>query len=161
MTGSGFGVFAAYGAFMGLFAIFTIVLYVLFAFGLFTLANRRNIENAWLAWIPLAQFYTMGEVIGPVKIGDFDVSKPGLYLLIGMVGCLVLAQIPGIGFIFSLAMAVLSIGAAYYLFKRYTTDNNPMLFTILSAVTCGFLVPIFVFMIRNNEDLNKDSSLTV
>lgn len=161
MTGSDVGVFAAFGALMGLMFIICIVMYVLFSLGLYTLAGRRNIENPWLAWIPVVQFYTMGEVIGPFKIADYNIDKPGLYLLLGMVGCMVLSQIPVLGIIFTLATAVLSFGAFYYLFKRYTTDNTPMLYTILSLVTFGFLGAIFVFMIRNNEDLNKGSSAAV
>ena len=78
MTGSDVGVFAAFGALMGLMFIICIVMYVLFSLGLYTLAGRRNIENPWLAWIPVVQFYTMGEVIGPVKIADYNIDKPGL-----------------------------------------------------------------------------------
>ncbi len=155
------GVFAALGALMGLFVLIGIALYVLSALGLFTMAKRRNIENAWLAWIPVAQLYILGEIIGPVKLGDFDVSKPGLYLLVGILGLWVLAQIPKIGFLFSLAITVVSIGALYYLFKRYTTENTPVLFTILSVITCGFLAPIFVFVIRNNEYQLNDNKLAL
>lgn len=159
--GSDYGALAVWGAFMGLFFILVAVMYILFAYGLYTMANRRNIENAWLAWIPIGQFYTMGEVIGPLKIGDFHVDKPGLYLLLGMAGCMVLAQIPNVGIIFSLAMTILTIGALYYLFSGYTTENTPLLYTILSFVTLGFLAAVFIFIIRENDYQGHDDTLTI
>lgn len=151
------GGLAAVGAFLGLFVIIGIVLYVLFAFGLYTMANRRQIDNPWMAFIPIAQIYTLGEVIGPVKIMDYEVDKPGLYLLAAVVGCWVLSTIPVLGAVFSLASIVVSIGSMYFLFSRYTTENTPIIYTIISVVL-PFMGPIFVFMIRNNEYLAPDIS---
>lgn len=155
------GVFAALGVVMAFIVIIGIALYILSALGLYTMAKRRNMEYAWLAWIPVAQLYILGELIGPRKFGDFEVPQPGLYLLGAMLALSILSRLPAIGSIFSLATAVLSIGALYYLFKSYTTDNTPVVYTILSAVTFGFLAPIFVFIIRNNEYQNDDHSLAV
>jgi len=83
-----------------LFVLVGIVLYLLFSFGLYTMAKRRNLENPWLAFIPVAQLYTMGELIGPVKIANYNVDQPGLYLLAGAVGLWVLSLIPLLGIIF-------------------------------------------------------------
>lgn len=133
-----------------LFIIVGIVFYLLFSFGLYTMAQRRNLENPWMAFIPIAQFYTMGEVIGPVKIANFDVDQPGLYLLIGAVALWVLSLIPVLGIIFSLASAVLMGGALYFLFSRYTTDSTPIILTVVSIL---FLIPgpIIVFALRNKD----------
>lgn len=133
-----------------LFVVIGIVLYLLFSFGLYTMANKRNIENPWIAFIPLAQLYTMGELIGPVKIANFDVDQPGLYLLAGAVGLWVLSLIPLLGIIFSLATAVLMGGALYFLFSRYTTDSTPIILTVVSIL---FLIPgpIIVFVLRNKD----------
>ncbi|NLB52633.1 MAG: hypothetical protein GX808_06810 [Syntrophomonadaceae bacterium] len=155
------GVFAAFGALIFLFVIIGIALYILSALGLYTMAKRRNMEYAWLAWIPVAQVYILGEIIGPKKFGDFEVPQPGLYLLGGLLALWVLSRLPAIGFIFSLAITVVSIGALYYLFRSYTTENTPVIYTILSVVTFGFLAPIFVFMVRNNEYNADEDSLAV
>jgi hypothetical protein len=100
----------------------------------------------------------MGEVIGPVKLGNFTADKPGLYLLVAILGLTVLSGIPVLGPIFTLASAVVSIGALYLLFSRYTTGSTPLLYTILGIITCGALAAIFVFVIRNNEYIPADIS---
>jgi len=143
-----------------LFIIVGIVFYLLFSFGLYTMAQRRNLENPWMAFIPIAQFYTMGEVIGPVKIANFDVDQPGLYLLIGAVALWVLSLIPVLGIIFSLASAVLMGGALYFLFSRYTTDSTPIILTVVSIL---FLIPgpIIVFVLRNKDYIEPNISPTM
>lgn len=151
------GLLAVWGAFMGLFVLVGIALYVLFSFGLFTLANRRNVPNAWLAWIPIAQFYILGEVIGPVKLGSYEITQTGAYLLGAMVGLWILSMIPFLGMLFGVANMVVGVGALYFLFSRYTRENTPILYTVLSVVL-PFMGPIFVFMIRNNEYIASDIS---
>ncbi|HQA08107.1 MAG TPA: hypothetical protein PLM20_08240 [Syntrophomonadaceae bacterium] len=66
----GVGALLAVGGFILLFLLLGLVFYILFSLGLYTMAKRRDLPNAWLAWIPFAQIYTMGEVIGPVKLGS-------------------------------------------------------------------------------------------
>jgi hypothetical protein len=155
----GLGLLLAAGIFGLLLVILALVFYVLFSLGLYTMANRRGIPNAWLAWIPIAQFYTLGEVIGPVKLGDFTADQPGLYLLGAILGLWVLSLIPVLGPIFSLASLVVAIGALYLLFSRYTTENTPLLYTILAVASFGALAAIFVFMIRNNNYIAPDISV--
>lgn len=157
----GLGVLVALGGFMLLFFLLGLVFYILFSMGLYTMANRRGLPNPWLAWIPVAQIYTMGEVIGPVKLGNFNVDQPGLYLLGALLGLSVLSAVPVLGPIFSLANMVVGIGAMYYLFSRYTTGNTPILYTILGIASFGALAAIFVFTIRNNEYLPVDTSSAV
>lgn len=154
----GLGVLLALGGFLALFLLLGLVFYILFALGLYTMAKRRDLPNPWLAWIPVAQLYTMGEVIGPVKLENFTADKPGLYLLVAILGLTVLSGIPVLGPIFTLASAVVSIGALYLLFSRYTTGSTPLLYTILGIITCGALAAIFVFVIRNNEYIPADIS---
>lgn len=154
----GLGLLLAAGGFMLLMVVLALVFYVLFSLGLYTMASRRSIPNPWMAWIPIAQFYMLGEVIGPVKLGDFTADQPGLYLLGAIIGLWVLSLIPVLGPIFSLANLVVAIGALYLLFSRYTTENTPLLYTILAVVSFGALAAIFVFIIRNNEYLAPDIS---
>ena len=152
----GLGLLLAAGIFGLLIVILALVFYVLFSLGLYTMANRRGISNAWLAWIPIAQFYTLGEVIGPVKLGDFTADQPGLYLLGAIIALWVLSYIPAIGSIFSLLNLVVAIGSLYYLFSRYTTENTPLLYTILAVASFGALGAILVFVIRNKLYLAPD-----
>ena len=147
---------AAWAAFIGLFFLIGIALYVLFSFGLYTLANRRSVPNSWLAFIPIGQFYTLGEVIGPVKLGDYEITETGLYLLGAMVGSWVLSFLPFLGPVFSLINLLIAIASLYFLFSRYTTENTPIIYTILSLVL-PFMGPIFVFIIRNNEYLAPET----
>lgn len=141
---------AILGAFSLVLLLLAVVLYVLFAVGLTTLAKSRDLPNPWIAWIPIAQIYTLGEVIGPVRLGSFNITQPGLYLLLAIIGLWILSALPVIGLIFLLANSVVFIGTMYLLYSRYTTDSTPILFTILS-VLLPVLVPIFIFVIRNNQ----------
>jgi uncharacterized integral membrane protein len=158
MTDAEIGALLAVGGFMLLFFLLGLVFYILFSLGLYTMAKRRSIPNPWLAWIPIAQLYMLGEVIGPVKLGDFTADKPGLYLLGAIIGLWVLSFIPILGPIFSLANLAVAIGALYLLFSRYTTGNTPILYTILGVASFGALMAIFVFTVRNNEYLPADES---
>lgn len=136
--------------FSALSFLIAIALYILFAGGLFTLAMRRNLANAWMAWIPIAQIYTVGEVIGPVKLGDNEITQTGLYLLITLLALWVLSLLPVLGVLFSLTSLVLGVAVMYFLFSRYTAGSTPVVYTVLS-VLLPFMGPIFVFLIRNNE----------
>jgi hypothetical protein len=157
----GLGVLLAVGGFILLFILLGLIFYILFSLGLYTMASRRNLPNAWLAWIPIAQLYMMGEVIGPVELGNFTADRPGLYLLGAIIGLSVLSMLPMLGPIFSLATMVVIIGSLYLLFSRYTTDNTPLLYTILGIASFGALAAILVFTIRNNEYQAPDISSAV
>ena len=114
-----------------LFVLVGIVLYLLFSFGLYTMAKRRNLENPWLAFIPVAQLYTMGELIGPVKIANYNVDQPGLYLLAGAVGLWVLSLIPLLGNYFLPGHrcfdgrgSLFPVFSLYYRFHPHNSDGS-------------------------------------
>lgn len=147
---------ANYGlAFLGLAAGFTaffsligIVAYILLAVGLYNLGKRQNIEYSWLAWIPVAQLYVMGALIKEMKVGDITIPRLELVLPIAAI-VVPMVTVPFIGWLIGIAYYVFMIYAHYLLFKLYV-PNEAVLYTILSALG---LFPIFVFVIRNKEQV--------
>lgn len=155
MTDAGLMAMMAYS--VGLVAIFTIVFlvfYVLKSIGLMTMAANKGIENAWLAWIPVADLYIAGSILGEMDIFGNHLDNLGLWLPVAMFGGAILAMIPFIGMIFSLAMMLFFLLFAYNLFNLYSPEQAT-LFTILSIFG---LWPIFIFIIRNNQPVS-DSNL--
>lgn len=152
---------ATMAGFIFIILAIALVFYILFVMGLYRMAKNQNIENAWLAFIPLANFYIMGCVIGPIKIGDyyFDRQKAGLLVLVVPLGLMVLANIPFIGIIFSLASFAFWCAAYYYLYSRYSTDNKPVILLVVSVVTLFMASAIIIFAIRNNEYNNPDMDI--
>lgn len=154
MTDAGLMAMMAYS--IGLAAIFTIVFlvfYVLKSIGLMTMAANKGIENAWLAWIPVADLYIAGSILGEMDIFGNHLDNLGLWLPVVMFGGAILAMIPFIGMIFSLAMMLFFLLFAYNLFNLYSPEQAT-LFTILSIFG---LWPIFVFILRNNQPVSNSN----
>lgn len=144
---------------VGLIAVSTIIFlafYVLKSIGLMTMAANKGIENAWLAWIPVADLYIAGSILGEMDIFGNHLDNLGLWLPVVMFGGAILAMIPFIGMIFSLAIMLFFLLFAYNLFNLYTPEQAT-LYTILSIFG---LWPIFIFIIRNNQPVS-DSNLQV
>lgn len=135
-----------------IFGLIGIVLYLLFAFGLYKLADKEKIEYSWLAFIPIAQMYTLGKLIKEIKIFNFLVPKHELVLPVALLVSMVFSRIPVLGTLVSLAVAVLSVAAFYYLFKRYK-GSSAVVMTILSVVLF-FMGPIFIFLMRDASPLD-------
>lgn len=142
---------AILGVFVLLFALIGLVFYILKSIGLQTLAAKRGIENPWLAWIPIADLYIMGLLVGEMDILNYHLDNLGLWVPVIFVGGGILAKIPIIGFLFSVALLVFAILFIYKLFESYT--SQAVLYTVLSTLLCLF--PIFLFVIRNNEPISQ------
>ncbi len=154
MTDAGLMAMMAYSA--GLVAVSTIIILVFYALksiGLMTMATNKGIENAWLAWIPIADLYIAGSILGEIDVFGNRLDNLGLWLPVVMVGGCVLAMIPFIGMIFSLAMMLFFLLFAYNLFNLYSPEQAT-LFTILSIFG---LWPIFVFILRNNQPVSNSN----
>ncbi len=150
-NGMGFlSALAAVGAFLIVLCVLIgIALYVLFSIGLMKLAKNKGIENAWLAWIPIGQLYIMGKVIGTFKIFDWEIPKAEMWLPLGFVIAVVLFLIPLIKAFVPLSLFLASGFAFYKLFAMYR-PKNATLYTLLSMLL-GFMGPILVFVIRNDQ----------
>jgi len=133
--------------FVLLFLAIIVVLYVLKSIGLATLAEKRGIENAWLAWIPVADLYVMGLLVGELDVFGYRLENLGLWTPVIIVGGSMLGNIPGIGWLFSLAAFIFVVLLIYRLFEMYT--NQAVLYTVLSILLCLF--PVFIYIIRNNQ----------
>jgi len=141
---------AASIGFMLVFFVIFIAFYVLKSIGLMTLAANKGIENAWLAWIPVADLYIMGSIVGEMDLFGYRLTNLGMWLPVGVIGGWILAMIPIIGILFSLALMVFMIIFIYNFFKIYT--ESAVLYTVLSCLLGLFA--IFVFIIRNNPPIS-------
>lgn len=147
---------ASFFAFLGIFLIIplliAIAIYVLMAIGLSTLAANAGIENPWLAWIPIANLYILGKLIPKLSISSYVIPNHELVLPCATIVAIILGSLPFIGMLISLANFVLLIFAVYNLFKRYTKDSA-LIYTIVGFVTCGIMVSVFIYMIRNEKPI--------
>lgn len=125
-----------------LFLALIIVGYVLTAIGLQTLAKRSQIEYSWLAWIPVANLYLLGLLIK-------DKSKIPYIEWILPIGSVLAGLLSGtLATLVSIALYVVLIMSYYELYRKYS--KSYVLLTIFSAIL-PFVIPFFIFAIRNNE----------
>jgi hypothetical protein len=142
--------FALLGIFLLIPLIITIGVYVLISLGLLTLATNEKIENPWLAWIPFANLYILGKLIPELKISTYLVPRHELVLPIAAAATCIFTNVPFIGILVSLANLVLIICAVYTLFKRYAGENA-LVYTVVGFITCGIMLAVFIYMIRNER----------
>ncbi len=124
-----------------------LVLYVFKSIGFMAMASHKGIENAWLAWLPIADLYIAGLIVEEMEIFGIRINNLSLMLPVIMVGSAILAFIPVVGQIISLAVFIFFLFYLYRLFSIYS-PSQATLFTVLS-ILC--LWPIFIFMVRNNQ----------
>lgn len=151
------------GVLLGLVYIYLIARIISFLFearGLHIMAKNRNKKNAWLAYIPLVQNYTLGKVVGSIRIFKCEMHRPALYLLILSVLPFIFKApvlenpiFTWLGTLFILIFAILKFIVYYHLFSYYLNDSRKVkLFTVLSVVFVYFSVAsYFIFAIRNNS----------
>ncbi len=127
-----------------------IILYVLSSIALYRLATNKGISSPFLAWIPYGRDYLLGEIIDE-KVLFFSPVIPYAQwiLLIGPVAISILSFAQPVGLICSVVFALYAYCAHYRLFKLYR-PNSAMLYIVLSVIF-PFLLPIFIFVIRNDE----------
>lgn len=145
------------GIVMGALAFFVIIgilLYVLGSLGLMTAASKRGIEHAWLAWIPLANLFVLGRIADEYnkRIQNKHTNNAILLLVLGALE-LVFALLPVpfniFGIILAIVLLVFTLIAYYKVFDWCST--NAVLFIVLS-IFFSFLLPIFLFAVRNGEN---------
>lgn len=143
-------IFAVMGAFISIAIILGIILYVFMAIGMQSMATKLKIENPWLAWIPIANIYLVGRVAGDqVTIFNKTIQKLGSVLLIGCICACVISAIPIIGFIASIAFAIIYFVALYKIYRIFA-ENNAVLFCILSIVL-SVTAPFLIYFASKNE----------
>ena len=127
-----------------------IILYVLSSIALYRLAANKGISSPFLAWIPYGRDYLLGKIIDE-KVLFFSPVIPYAQwiLLIGPVAISILSFAQPIGIVCAVVFALYAYCAHYRLFKLYR-PNSAMLYIILSVIF-PFLLPIFMFVIRNDK----------
>lgn len=125
------------------------ILYVLMSFGLYRLASNAGIDYAWLSWIPIGNLYILGRLLDSVQFGSFEIPSLYIVLPVAFIVDLVFGNLAVIGPALSVLMYILLIICEYNLYCRYRKDSA-VLYTILGAIL-PFLVPIFIFIIRNEK----------
>lgn len=136
---------------VGLWILITLIsvgLYILSALGLYKLAQNKGIENPWLAWIPVVNLYILGKIINNLKVWGYDIPYIEVVLPVGCLVVYLLNNVPVIGFIASLAYVILTLIVLYRLYRMYKPDSA-VLWIVLSIII-PFIIPIFIFIIRNN-----------
>lgn len=123
-----------------------VALYILGTVGLYRIALKSGVERPWFAFIPILQFYTLGRLIGEIKVGNYIVPELELLLSIGFFA----RYMPIFGLIFKIVWVVLLFITVYELYRIYKGDKA-MLMLIISVITLGLAVPIFLFVMRNEE----------
>jgi hypothetical protein len=163
MSNGDFGVFGALGTLFALGAVVIIIfllagiaLYILGTFGLYSMGKRRGIELSWLAFIPVAQLYVVGAILKKLKIWGLEIPRPELTLPVAWLVVIILNKIAVIGFLASIANLILVIGAFYYLYKMYKGKDTAILYTILSFIL-WFMLPIFLFTLRNTDPIEENN----
>lgn len=138
-----------------------LIFYILQSIGLMRLSKRNNIKHSWLAFVPVANAYICGKVAFEDKIKTFTLL--GLKIVSTVISLsyysnLVLSYVNNntastsndtIANVFSWIYIIFLLYASHQIFKRYS--NKAVIMLIFSILSCGLLIPIFLFAIRNNE----------
>lgn len=143
-----------------------LAMYLFSSFGLYAMAKNQDLDYAYLAFIPIVKCYTIGSIIGPIKLfgGYLERKIVGLIVLAAYLMSFVLANSISILFqifdiniftifiiiIYSLFYCVLYGLILYFLYSRFTKKHNAILMAIIS-VLIFFLPPILIFILRKNN----------
>lgn len=128
--------------------ILGIIAYVLFSLALMQMASNSGIENAWLAWIPIGNLFIVAKVIKELNVFGFEIPNLEMALPAIALANILLSWIPLIGFIISIAAAIVIIMALYKLVEMYKPESG-----ILTVILLIIIAPVGAFMIysiRNN-----------
>ncbi len=130
-------------------AIIGLILYLLMAFGLKKMADNRGIENSWLAFIPIANMYILGMVVGDIELFGNVIPHNEWILLAGSL----VSFVPVIGQFLAIVFVIYVYIVYYNIFKMYAPGKE-VLYIVLSIIF-GFMLHIFIFMIRDNDAVLK------
>ncbi len=146
------------GAILGFIAGFGIIIwivailwYFLSAFGFYRLAKNAGVTPAWIAWIPFLQFFLLGKLDNDRVWG---IPGASWILVLGHILIPVLANYVGtnsvVNFIYYALTFVFYVylQTAYYDLYKIYAPNTAVLWLVLGIIF-PFLIPIFVFIIRD------------
>ena len=145
------GAVTAYGLLMLAIAV---LWYFLQAIGFYKLSKNRGIRPTWIAWIPLCQDFLLGDLVGNRIWG---IKYTNWILVLGKVfflGTLVFLT-ENLNPFLIIAYLILLVSFTAYrltaLFRLYQIYTDEALLYLILSLVFNFLVPVFVFIIRNNK----------
>lgn len=142
-------------------SVYGFIAYFFKSFALVKLANKKDIKRKWSFFIPFAKTYTYGKLAFNKKwksiLFTFFSVLVFAGLVIGFIADHTIKPTPildnyvaGLNFdIQLLVYFIFYICAAYKIYKQFS--DKAVVMTIFSILSLGFLSPIFIFSIRNNE----------
>lgn len=137
--------------------IWGILSYIFTGLGLMGMANKKNEKNSWLSWIPFANGFLLGKLAfgknaGGIAVLLVTIGVPILYIILGA------NYVKIIKYVLFIATLTFNYITYYKIYKQFSKSHVVMLvFTILTG---GFLAPVFMFAIRNNELIEKNSNIS-
>ncbi len=137
--------------FFGLFITF----YLFSSLGLMKIADKNNLTGSWMAWIPILNFALIGKIAFNNIIIQW--TLPILFILTTETDSTVNGKIinsgsilpPPLNSIGSFVWIILIFVCIYKIYNKMS--DKAVIMTILSILSFGFLIPIFLFAIRKNE----------
>lgn len=123
---------AGYLAFMAFVLVFSIVLYVVSAFFMSKVFDKAGVDGQWRAWVPGYNLMVF------LKLGDLS---PWL-VLYGFGGAILLSWL-GIGFLFSLALLLVTGLAAYRIGQKLGAEP---------AMVALWIIPVVWLVVMAQKD---------
>jgi hypothetical protein len=117
------------------------------------MSKNRNRPFSWLAWIPVLHLYTLGDLCeGKTTIGSLTLKYVDVILPLGLICVVSFNDLPyGIGTILSVAFAFYFLAVLYKLYYGYTNSRSLAVLFLVLSFFFWFLVPVFVFALRNKN----------
>lgn len=126
-----------------LISVFGFLMYFLISFGIYKLSKNNKLENdAFWSFVPGLFVYPLGKLV------EKEVHAP-LRGYMGLIN-IILLVISVFFNLFTIIQFAFLCYSLYFLYKRFT--NKYILFTVLSVVSLGLLIPLLVFILRNKKD---------
>ncbi len=155
--------FAVFGAFL----LLAFILYILKGVAVMKIAKKMGIKNSGLVFVPVAGSYILGRMAFEDKVMPFLYLGFNIFSVIygSMFSSTILAAFSGsnlnsaeLNMLSTLQAAsmVFAYYVAYKIYKKFS--NKAVVMTVFTVLSCGFLEPIFLFAIRNNNfksEVNK------
>lgn len=135
--------------------IYLVVVYIFESIFMMKVLKNSNKKGRLLAWLPFYNKYLLGKIADRraqgiailiinlivVGVGVFFYLKPTFY-----------AELFGIFLLLILINFILNIVVSHNIFKKALSKYGDIL-TIFSVLTLGLLRPIFLFVLRNKQEL--------
>ena len=174
-TSVGVGVFAILLIMLGIAIVcclVSLVIYVVWCLGTYRLAKKLDVEKPFLAWIPYAQYWTLGQIAEKcdARRGNTAGKPWGKYflfsalisvaagLVLGTLGGIINAFIPGVGVLLTLPASLLSYLplivlciCCWKIYHEFFSETTSIVLFIVSILCSAYSV---ILLIASFRELN-------